>query len=300
MSFYTNNVFTNEENNAWTKIYNLIEPNSRILDIGCSSGKLGKYLRTKKNTYVVGVDIDQKDIQIAKNNLDQAFVKNIEKDNLEDLGLFDYIVMADIIEHLLYPAEALVRIKKLLKPTGQIIFSIPNMANGLVRIELLKGRFEYTDWGLLDKTHLHYYDKIEIYQLFERSGYKIEKTDCTMRDIPKNILKKELNNIGLEYTEKFDKYIYSPESVIFQYIGAAIPSKKFVKNIKPMSNTPIDSINREITDIEKKFKEHLLKIDKELDRERKLHLKKENELNKILNSRSWKLLNKTKKIINRK
>ena len=300
MSFYSKNVFTNEENNAWTKIYNLIEPNSRILDIGCSSGRWGKFIIAKKNAYVVGVDIDQKDIQIAKKNLDQAFIKNIEKDNLDNFGLFDYIVMADIIEHLLYPEETLVRIKKLLKPSGQIIFSIPNMANGLVRIELLKGRFEYTDWGLLDKTHLHYYDKIEIYQLFERAGYKIEKTDCTMRDIPKNILKKELGNIGLEYTEKFDKYIYSPESVIFQYIGVAIPNKKFDKNIKPISNTPIDSINKHLIDIEKNFKEHLSKVDNELALEKKLHLEKENDLNKILNSRSWKLLNKINKITNRK
>ena len=109
MSFYSKNVFTNEENNAWTKIYNLIEPNSRILDIGCSSGRWGKFIIAKKNAYVVGVDIDQKDIQIAKKNLDQAFIKNIEKDNLDNFGLFDYIVMADIIEHLLYPEETLVK-----------------------------------------------------------------------------------------------------------------------------------------------------------------------------------------------
>jgi 2-polyprenyl-3-methyl-5-hydroxy-6-metoxy-1,4-benzoquinol methylase len=299
MSVYSDNTFHKKNSNeAWSKIFNFVDPNSRILDVGCSSGRLGAALKKDKKVTVIGIDIDKKDIQLAKENLDEAHVLNIEKDSLDTLGLFDIVILADVIEHLINPIEALKKLKNVLKPGGKLIFSIPNMANGTIRLELLKGRFEYTKWGLLDKTHLHYYDQIEVDNVLKGAGFSIKKTDCTIRDIPTELIKTELAEIGLQATDRFIEHIHSPEVVTFQFIGWAIPDGKDSK-IKIESRTPSDVIDKEITQISSHYNQEVDNLHTEINGlkseiERKETERKNTakELDRILNSKGWKMLDK--------
>lgn len=299
MSIYSGNKLNkSNHNDAWYKIFQLVKPDSKILDIGCSSGKLGAALKKEKSVYVVGLDIDKEDVALAIKNLDEAFLTNIEKDSIDKLGKFDFVIMADVIEHLYDPVSALKKIKQALKPNGKIIFSIPNMANATVRIELLKGRFEYRDWGLLDRTHLHYYDLEEVQRIFRDAGLKVINTDCTIRNIPKDILTKELTPIGIEVTDTFINFLNSPEALTYQFIGLVVDDPKPPK-FSPKTTSSLDSITREIDSLVHKHQKEVQAKTQDLEQAEQRHAKLQNEtkilrdeLNNILNSRGWKVITK--------
>ncbi len=150
---------------------------SFILDVGCSNGLQGKYLREKKGCIVYGVDISRQAIKEAKKNLDKAEIVDIEKDNLPFKEKFDVIIFSDILEHLAYPEKVLSKLKKHLKKDGLVAAAIPNVANLKIRLHLLLGKWDYQELGILDKTHLRFFTKRTARQLFEDSGLKIIKED---------------------------------------------------------------------------------------------------------------------------
>lgn len=311
MSVYANNHYVEERlNDAWHKLFGFIPEGSRVLDVGCSSGHLGEELRKQKKAYVVGIDINKEDINEAKKILDEAYVVDLENDDLKKLGSFDYIIMADVIEHLVDPVSVLIKLKELFKDKGEFVFSIPNMANVTTRIELLKGRFEYKDFGVLDRTHLHFYDYNEVERVFNDAGYTVKKTDCTIRTIPEDILRKDLASIGLEYSEHFEKMVHDNNGFVFQFIGIAVPKKGTKRGFKVQTTSPLDSISVEIDLIRNSLQSRIDLSEKSLSDERKRittleskieGLKAElssslNELKLIKESKGWKALEKARKI----
>lgn len=296
MSIYSKNILNKaKENEAWSKIFQFVKPNSKILDIGCSSGKLGAALRKEKGAYVVGMDLDEDDVKLAKKNLNEAFLLNIEQDSIKHLGKFDIVVMADVIEHLLDPINALKKIKGALRPNGELIFSIPNMANATVRIELLKGRFEYRDWGLLDRTHLHFYDQEEVNRVFREANYNVLKTDCTIRNIPKNVLIKELKPLGIEVTDSFVDFLNRPEALTYQFVGRATPDVT-LKKFTAQSTSSLDSVTREIDGILQQLsakEQSIQMLNKQLKEMEVRANTLDVELQGIHRSKGWRLLKRT-------
>src|ERR1700733_14167683 len=198
MSNYTNNLFDPEtKNNPWVHLFEFVPEKSRVLDIGRSSGNFGHVLINEKNCEVVGLDIDAPDIALAKKKLNAAYVRNIEREDIVDLGLFDVIVFADVLEHLLDPIAALEKAKKQLKKGGRIVFSIPNMAHISIRIQLMKGFFVYMPMGVLDRTHLHYYDEIEVKHIFSEAKMAIQEINPATLSYPESKISEELYRLGL-------------------------------------------------------------------------------------------------------
>jgi 2-polyprenyl-3-methyl-5-hydroxy-6-metoxy-1,4-benzoquinol methylase len=261
MSIYANNTMaTVRPNDAWFKLFTFVPPKARVLDVGCSSGNLGKALKEEKGAFVVGVDIDEPDIKKAKKVLDEAHIVDLEKDDLSQLGSFDVIIMADVIEHLVDPVTVLTKLRPLLKAGGRFVFSIPNMSNVTTRLEILRGRFEYKDFGLLDRTHIHYYDHEEVDRIFREAGYRIVGTDCTIRIVPEDILRKDLAAMGLELTPKFKQHLENTEAQTYQFIGYAVPGKPAGK-FKIKTTSPLDSISKEIDDLRAHYEAELKQRD---------------------------------------
>lgn len=288
MSVYSDNkLHHKDDNDAWTKLYDLVPTGVKVLDVGCSSGNFGAELIDKKKCTVVGIDIDKDDVELAKKRLTEVHLLNIENDDLPGIGKFDVIVMADVIEHLINPARALNKLGKHLSPGGKLIFSVPNMANFANRIELLRGRFEYTEYGLLDETHLHYYDRIQLETVLSAGGFEVEEYNNTIRDVPKKILNKELSSIGLSVSDDaFWKLAGHIDSISFQFIGVAKPSSN-VQHTKVISKTPYDFVSRQIDLQKSKYELELVeaiegKFDKTLNPSQKEIL----ELKKALEQRS--------------
>jgi 2-polyprenyl-3-methyl-5-hydroxy-6-metoxy-1,4-benzoquinol methylase len=85
------------------------------------------------------------------------------------------VVFGDVLEHLVDPWEALRVARGLLAPGGVAIVSVPNVAAWPVRFGLLAGRFDYADFGLLDRTHLRFFTRRSAHELVQAAGYEIER-----------------------------------------------------------------------------------------------------------------------------
>jgi len=148
--------------------------NKRILDVGCGTGALGREFK-KKGNVVYGIDISKKSIEIAKKRLDKVIQIDLETE--VDLPFkeesFDLIIFGDVLEHFRDPFSALNNIKKYLKKDGQIIISLPNIANWEIRLKLLFGKFDYQKEGILDDTHLRFFTLKTAKELIKKAGLKI-------------------------------------------------------------------------------------------------------------------------------
>lgn len=240
MSNYSNSSYDDKnENTSWYKVLGLIPDSSTVLDIGCSSGHFGKELITRKHCVVDGVELDEQDVLQAKKFLRNVYSLNIET---SDLGVitqkYDVIYMGDVVEHLFHAVNTLKRCRSLLKSNGVFIFSIPNMAHLSIRLLLLKGDFEYTETGLLDKTHVHFFNMKEIYRVFEEAGYSIDHLDYTKKDYPDDLVKQYCEELGIKASKKFLDMCRAVDSAAFQFIGVAKPS--VVKKHKLKQFGPID------------------------------------------------------------
>lgn len=155
-----------------------------VLEIGCANGGT---LVEIKNRYaqaqMYGIEINEHAAALAGHFAEVA-VGNIEDKNLPFHNkVFDYIIFGDVLEHLHNPLEILKYCRGFLREEGCIIASIPNVMHISVMEQLLKGNFTYTEWGLLDKTHIHMFTYNEIIRIFDEAGYEIEKMDSTKESI---------------------------------------------------------------------------------------------------------------------
>lgn len=240
MSNYSDSSFdASNANSSWYKAFHLIPPKSLVLDIGCSSGNFGAELIAHRGCIVDGIEVDSSDVKAAQKKLRKVCSLDIEKDDLSFINeKYDVIYFGDVIEHLINPVETLKRVKPLLMDKGVILFSIPNMAHISVRLALLKGNFGYSETGLIDKTHMHFYDQHEVERVFNGAGYEITNLEFIEKDYPKELLGKELKKIGLNSTEKFYKLAAKPDASAFQFVGSAKPST--IKHHRLAEFGPID------------------------------------------------------------
>jgi len=150
-----------------------------ILDVGCSAGYLGEYLRSQGH-HVTGLDITPEAIALAKAFLNEAYCMKVEDFFTEQpQRRFDVIIFGDVLEHVTNAEEVLKRSAFALKPGGKVIASIPNVAHVAVRAMLLAGRWDYADLGLLDRDHVRFFTAESITKLFDDSGYEICETGTT-------------------------------------------------------------------------------------------------------------------------
>lgn len=146
-----------------------------VLEIGCDCGATLLEIRNRyPQAAVYGVELNEK-AAIVASHVASVQVKNIEEQNLEfATQAFDYIIFGDVLEHLHDPLKTIQYCRRFLKDEGYILASIPNLMHISVLEGLLRGNFTYTETGLLDKTHIHFFTFNEIVRMFNAGGYEIE------------------------------------------------------------------------------------------------------------------------------
>ena len=154
-----------------------IPDGSAVLDIGCATGFMGDYLKRKKDCRVVGVEIGREEAREALKVLDRVLVGDVEDGRTLNkiTEKFDVIIASAIIEHLKDPWRFLREIKKYLKKDGFIIVTTSNITHWATRMNMVRGKFEYQDYGVLDNTHLCFFTTHTFSQLLKDSGYKVDK-----------------------------------------------------------------------------------------------------------------------------
>lgn len=147
----------------------------KILDVGCNSGVVGRLLCHKTNIF--GVEFNEALADLAQFHCEKVYHINLEKINESDIaeGDFDFIIFGDVLEHLRNPRHVVTLLAKRLKKNGLIIISLPNIAQLPYRMKLLFGNFDYTETGILDKTHVHLYTYKTALQLIKDCGLSIKK-----------------------------------------------------------------------------------------------------------------------------
>lgn len=149
--------------------------NKLILDVGCAKGYFGKAL-IKKGARVVGIDISKIVVKEAKKILTDAKIVDLNTDKLPFKNKeFDIVVASEIIEHLLSPVDVLKDLNRVLKVDGELIISTPNLLYWGNRVKFLKGEFAYTDDGVFDRGHIHFYVYKTLIEDLKKTGFKVIK-----------------------------------------------------------------------------------------------------------------------------
>jgi 2-polyprenyl-3-methyl-5-hydroxy-6-metoxy-1,4-benzoquinol methylase len=148
----------------------------RILDVGCGSGKLGALLKTDHpHRHVTGMEMNTTVAAEAGSVLDAVVVGDIQHMSLPfPSGSFDCIIFADVLEHTVDPASILRTVRPLLAPEGIIVCSIPNMRHYTAILQLIRKGWEYTDYGLFDRTHLRFFSRRSMERLLQENGFRIQ------------------------------------------------------------------------------------------------------------------------------
>ena len=162
------------------KISALIAPKARVLDIGCGTGSVSEVIQQLTGAELVGIEPDAERVAAARARGLNAYEGVLSEDFLNEHGPFDSIVFADVLEHLPNPAEVVLLAKHGLAPGGSIVASVPNVAHWFVRTDLLAGRFDYQDVGIMDATHLRWFTRKTITEFFEHCGFRVTALDCTV------------------------------------------------------------------------------------------------------------------------
>ena len=141
----------------------------RVLDVGCAEGYLAEIL-AGRGYAVTGVDLPG----TAHNDSFQFVAGDLDAGLPPLEGSFDYILCADVLEHLRDPLRMLRECRGLLAPGGALIASLPNSGHLYFRWNVLMGRFPRHDKGLFDRTHLQFYMWEGWVDLLARAGFGIE------------------------------------------------------------------------------------------------------------------------------
>src|SRR5579859_7861949 len=119
-----------------------------VLEIGCGEGALGGAIKQRQKARVVGIELDKQAAAIARKRMDDVFCGDV----LEILSIvqekFDCIIGSEIVEHVVDPWALLGDLRRIAKPGGRLVLSVPNIAHASVINDLLHGRFDYTYVGL--------------------------------------------------------------------------------------------------------------------------------------------------------
>ncbi|HMC07946.1 MAG TPA: methyltransferase domain-containing protein [Actinomycetota bacterium] len=147
---------------------------SRVLELGCATGYLSRWMGEAGAT-VVGIEIDADSAKLAEQWCERVIVGSLEGAEVwEEAGSgYDVVLAAAVIEHLRDPLEALRRCRQALAPGGRIIVNLPNVAHWQERLLHLRGRFDYEDYGIRDRTHLKFFTYHTALDLFRRGGLEV-------------------------------------------------------------------------------------------------------------------------------
>lgn len=150
----------------------------RVLELGCGEGRLGEELKRRGTASSVdGVELDAAAAADAQARLDRVHVADLDVAALRTLvtGPYDVVVTSDVLEHLRDPWALLGEVRALLRPGGVVVASLPNVRHlSVVLPLLLRGSFAYRDEGILDRTHLRFFTRRTMVELFTSTDFDVD------------------------------------------------------------------------------------------------------------------------------
>lgn len=212
-----------DEKTSLSALGDLISFGSTVLDIGCGSGALGRHLKSAHACVVDGLTINEAEAVLARPDYRSVFVVDLDGCDLQSLlgeGHYDFIVCADVLEHLLRPEQVLDACRKLLTPAGKLLVSVPNVAYSGLVAELMQGQFQYREEGLLDRTHIRFFTRDSLQKFLRLQGWQPQSIDV----ISKNLLDSEFTVPFDSLSPSVARYLLAmPDALTYQFIVVAVP-----------------------------------------------------------------------------
>lgn len=151
----------------------------RVVEIGCMLGAMAQAYRAgHPEAQYVGVDIDPDYARAAAQHCTQALAGDIERLEpavFDQLFPSDVWIFGDCLEHLREPWTLLARIRERIDPQGCLLTCIPNAQHWSVQWRLASGQFRYEDSGLLDRTHIRWFTRTTMLEMFAGAGWRVEQ-----------------------------------------------------------------------------------------------------------------------------
>ena len=151
----------------------LVPVGARVLDVGCGTGSVSRIIAGTRNAKIIGIEPNSRRAAAARARGLEVYEERFTPAVLQLLEPFDVILFADVLEHVADPGSFLQFARRGLLPGGRVVTSVPNVAHWSVRLDLLRGRFDYQPVGIRDATHLRWFTADTVRSLFETNGLRV-------------------------------------------------------------------------------------------------------------------------------
>ncbi|MCL1633321.1 class I SAM-dependent methyltransferase [Luteimonas sp. SX5] len=225
---YESVVDLDDRHNSHSLLHHLVVENGKarmdLLEVGCSSGYLGATLVAKGHR-VTGVETDPEAAQAA-----QAVLSEVHNGDAEGFFAahpqrrYDAMLLGDVLEHMVDPAATLRLCVAHLADGGAVAVSLPCVAHGSVRAMLLEGRWDYADYGLLDRTHLRFFSRKGMAELLSAAGLEIVRLHATTMPI-EHAAREYGMGLRPESVAAVELMAGEDDLLDFQYVALARPSR---------------------------------------------------------------------------
>lgn len=203
------------------KFLDEIEPGSTVLECGSATGYMTRFMSEKLNAKVYIVEYEKKAFDIAINYAEGGLCADLMGNEWREYfrGFkFDYILFADVLEHVYDPSYVLQSATALLKPEGKMLVSVPNIGHNDILMSLYEDNWTYKPIGLLDETHIRFFGRNNLDAFFNKAGLTIIKKDFVAKDYEDTEHKMKFDNVNSKLLEALKLRDYGN---IYQFVMIA-------------------------------------------------------------------------------
>lgn len=197
---------------------------SRVLELGVATGYFSRYLKEELGCSVDGVELEAAMAAEAAPHCGKMLVGDLAEERLVDHfepGAYDFVICADVLEHLYSPEAVLGQLPELLTPDGRVIVSIPNVAYAGVILDLIAGGFQYRDEGILDRTHIRFFTRGSFEGLLSTQGFAVESVEAVHRPFEESEFFGRLDRMPVP----LKNYLFSlPDADAYQFVFVIRPA----------------------------------------------------------------------------
>jgi len=264
-------------NDPLGKLATWIQPESTVLELGPATGYFSKYLKEELSCVVDAVEISPTMAEKAAQYCRDIWVADLDQEDLVErfqVKSYDYVIAADVIEHLRNPEEVIRKSKALLKDDGKLLLSIPNVGHAAVIAGLLQGDFHYTEEGLLDRTHVHFYTRRSLVAFLETCGLYVTASSDVVFLPEETEFSDDLS--GIEESVR-NILLNRPDGLVYQFVlSASANSDDQLEEAALLTeaNQEIDALRQKRRE---KFQEELHVVKQALRDAEKLAFEREND-----------------------
>ncbi len=218
----------------------MVRPGSRVLEIGAGPGSITRHLSGTLGCDVVALEIDPTAIEKLLPFARKVFAADLNDAGWADIlrkseGQFDFVIAADVLEHVYDPWSVLGGMKSLLNDSGSVILSLPHVGHAAVAACLLDEDFEYRPWGLLDRTHIRFFGIKNVEALYRSNEMVIEQAEFVVRTPEMTEFVRRWRSLPAEVQAALQRNRFAH---VYQVVSRAVPAER--------AGTPVDLLAQQV------------------------------------------------------